>query len=99
MSETEFPQPETKEVSERSEQPPPPVPPSEWRLLFSQVGDIIIIPADHDIPDGWLKLDGATYPNEDWPEFERAMGIEGDTHFTLPKGMNTDVQTTIIKMR
>jgi hypothetical protein len=57
---------------------------SDLVLERAEVGDILLVSADREIPDGYLELKGQQLPSHAYPEFVSAMGIAG-LRFTLPK--------------
>lgn len=98
----EFEQPETVVVDRPRPEVVPATEAVPWALEQSQIGELMPVPVDSVVPDGWLKCVSTTLTVQDWPEFCQKMGItdlQPHETFDLPNARVTETQMFIIKMR
>lgn len=94
----EYEQPETVITDPYAYEPQAPMPFNVWQVQTAALGDLLCIPLDQEVPDGWLKCEPVTVTREEYPEFFEALKLSSDA-VDLPEAMNTDLQMFIIKMR
>lgn len=98
----EYNQPETVVVDRPTPEVVPATEAVQWQLDRASLGDLLPVPVDSVIPDGWLKCVSTELVVKDWPEFCQAMGINDlrpEDTFDLPDARVTETQMFIIKMR